>query len=103
MLLELREVGRKTPGDGRLEVTDATYRRLQMEGPALSVRVGDARASAQLERMPCTCAKGAGGGAHEHAFVRSELLRTLRPGSTCALELGAGAELTVGEPHPLSP
>jgi hypothetical protein len=102
MLLEVREVGRKTPADGRLEVTESTYRRLLMVGASLTVRVGAARAQASLERMPCTCGK-APGGAHEHAFVRSELLRGLQPGRTCVLELGDAGELLVESPHSLEP
>ncbi|MGQ0648326.1 MAG: hypothetical protein ACT4P7_12220 [Gemmatimonadaceae bacterium] len=102
MLLEVREVGRKTPRDGRLEITETTYRRLLMHGETLTVTVGERRAEGALERMPCSCGR-APGASHEHLFIRSELLRELQPGETCALELTASGELSVARPHPLAP
>lgn len=103
MILEVREVGRKTPGDGRLEITPASYRRLRLVGDGLLVRVGNQQAVALLELMPCTCARGAATGTHEHAFVRSDLLRSLTPGETCVLDLSESGELSVAGPHSLDP
>ena len=100
MILEVRTVGRKTPGDGRLEVSEATYRRLAMDG-ALMAHVGDAEATATLERMPCTCGRGHDG-AHEHTFVRSGVFRHLAAGETCVIDLVAPGQLVVASPHPLS-
>ena len=102
MILEVREVGRKTPGDGRLEVTEASFRRLTLEASRLVARVGDHTSPASLDRMPCTCAKGEGG-AHEHRFVRAEVFRTLVAGESCVLDLLADGVLEVARPHPLEP
>jgi hypothetical protein len=101
MLMEVRAIGRKTPGDGRLEVTDATWRRLSIVGN-LSARVGEVTAPATLERMGCTRCKGHEAAGHDHPFVRSEAFRLLVAGEHCALELH-GAELVVARPHSLAP
>jgi len=102
MILEVREVGRRTPSDGRLEVSEATFRRLSMEGGRLAARVGDATGPAFLERKPCTCARGAGE-SHEHRFVRSAVFSDLVPGETCVLDLAADGTLEVARPHALEP
>lgn len=101
MILEVREVGRKTPGDGRLEVTEATFRRLSMERE-LQATVGEERSGAMLERMTCTCGAGEGA-AHAHHFVRSEVFRQLTPGETCVLEITDPGVLAASRPHPLEP
>lgn len=100
MLLEVRTVGRKTPGDGRLEITPATGRRLQMEGAVITTMVGERTGIAAVEVMPCHCGRGPEG-AHEHWFVTSELYRELQAGETCALELETGGRLIVARAHPL--
>jgi hypothetical protein len=99
MILEIREVGRKTPGDGRLEVSETTFRRLSMERE-LKARVGDAQASAMLERMTCSCDAGHGE-SHAHLFVRSDAFRQLVAGETCVLEITTPGMLTASRPHPL--
>lgn len=101
MILEIRDVGRKTPGDGRLEISDATFRRLSMEQD-LKATVGEVRGSAMLERMSCTCGAGHGE-SHAHLFVRSDAFRHLVPGETCVLELTSPGHLLAARPHPLAP
>ncbi len=101
MLLEVRAIGRKTPRDGRLEVSDTTFRRLSIV-PALTARVGDSCAPAVLERLSCTRCAHHEGEAHDHPFVTSELFQSLVPGEHCAVEL-IGNELVVSRPHPLTP
>ena len=107
MLLEIRTVSRKTPDDGRLEITAESARRLSPFGVPLTVRVGDdetARGEAQLTAMSCTCDKGgggAGGAGHEHRFLASDLFRALSPGETVVLELVGPGEIHVARPHPL--
>ncbi len=102
MILEVREVGRKTPGDGRLEVSEASFKRLRLDEGRLVARVGDVTAPATLERMPCTCGKGAGQ-AHDHLFVRAEVFRSLVAGESCVLDLLPDGTLEVARPHPLEP
>jgi hypothetical protein len=75
-LLERRTVSRKTPGDGRLEVSRAAAERLRAAGDALVVALDGRCAAGRVESMQCTCGKSAG--AHEHHFVSSEILTGLR-------------------------
>lgn len=78
MLLELRTVSRKTPRDGKLEISAATAHRLAVLGAELAVQMGGVRGAGALISMPCTCAKSADG-AHVHHFLQSELFRALAP------------------------
>lgn len=107
MLLETRVVSRKTPGDGRLEITPESARRLAPWGDALPVRVGDAveaRGDARLTAMACTCEKGGGsdgaGSGHQHHFLASDLFRALAPGETVAIELSGNGELHIARAQP---
>lgn len=86
MLLEVRQVSRKTPLDGKLEITPATAARLVALGPELVVRAAGREDRARLESMSCTCAKGAGA-AHVHHFIESPAFVTLTPGSDVRVEL----------------
>ncbi len=103
MLLEIREVSRKTARDGRLEVTEASARRLAMVPPPLQVELDSARDEGAIVDMTCDCAKGGRVGGHRHYFVQSPLFRTLSAGETIVLELVEGPLLTVARPHPLRP
>ena len=101
MILEVREVSRKTPADGRLEVTEATFRRLSIERELRAI-VDDEQSAAMLERIACTCEAGHGG-AHAHHFVRADVFRKLTPGVTCVLEITNPGVLTAARPHSLEP
>lgn len=103
MLLEVREVSRKTPTDGRLEISAETARRLSPLAATLAVSVGSMRETATLEVMQCHCAKGGGEGGHTHHFLKSALLATLTSGETVVLELLDGPVIAVARPHPLTP
>jgi hypothetical protein len=106
MILEIREVSRKTPRDGRLEISGETARRLGALAPPLPLLVGEASGAAELEAMECTCGKGAatpGGAPHRHHFVRSPLFMQLTEGESVVLELDAGDRLHVARPHALRP
>ena len=85
MLLERRTVSRKTPGDGRLEISPGAAERLRSVGGALQVEVAGTSAPAVVETMACTCRKV--GQAHEHHFVVSELLKSLREASEVEVRL----------------
>ncbi|MBL8962039.1 MAG: hypothetical protein JNJ98_19405 [Gemmatimonadetes bacterium] len=104
MLLEVRAVGRKTPQDGRLDISESTFRRLTIIGDRLQGRVGESVAPATLERRACQrCSTHAESGG-EHLFVVSEAFRSLAPGEHCVLELADDAvTIEVSRPHPLSP
>ena len=86
MLLERRTVSRKTPRDGRLEISAESAARLAALADDFAVTTGGAMGRGRLEAMPCGCAKGAGGG-HVHHFVESPLLMALVPESTVVVEL----------------
>ena len=103
MLLEVREVSRKTPRDGRLEITEETARRLAVFGVSIPVEVDVQRGEGALEVMACQCEKGGGSAGHTHHFVRSPLFESLDVGETIVLELLEGPVLAVARPHPLRP
>ncbi len=102
MLLEVREVSRKTARDGRLEVTEASARRLGLVPSPLQVALDEVRGEATLVDMSCTCAKGGDSAGHRHYFVQSSLFSVLPAGETIVLELDERV-LTVARPHPLRP
>jgi hypothetical protein len=85
MLLERRSVSRKTPGDGRLEITARAASRLRDLGHALEVELDGERSTATVESMTCTCRGDAK--PHAHYFLQSPRFTRLRPGSEVDLEL----------------
>jgi hypothetical protein len=103
--LQTAVVGRKTPGDGKLEIAIGTAGTLRALGSELRLRVvipgtpprsGDAIVTS----MPCTCAKAGAAGRHEHHFLESPLLRMLAAGTPLSLVLEGTGEvvLTVTDP-----
>ena len=88
VLLERREVGRKTPRDGRLELTAASAARVRALGPEFGVLALGRSDVGRLEAMDCTCGKGGGEGAnHTHHFAASPLFRELAAGAPVRIEL----------------
>lgn len=84
-LIERRTVSRKTPDDGKLEITKVAAAKLEALGGTFDVVVGDGHGRAQLGTMPCTC-RGADR-PHVHYFVESDLFRSLAAGSEVDLVL----------------
>ena len=83
--LETVLVSRKTPRDGRLEISSATADALGGAGAELPVRVDSRRARGTVVTMPCGCK---GEMKHTvHVFLQSELFRDLAPDSTILLAL----------------
>ena len=113
MVLEVREVSRKTAADGRLEISEATARRLtsldeHRDGsrgaspePILLVALDRLRDVGTLVAMTCTCDKGGGASGHTHHFVQSPLFRALPAGETVVMELLDEKLFSVARPHPL--
>jgi hypothetical protein len=94
MLIESRTVSRKTPIDGRLEITKVGAARLGGLGDGFEVAVGDEHAPARLGTMECTC-RGPEL-PHVHYFLESSALKRLEPGSHVDLELeGTGNRIRV--------
>ena len=90
MLLERRTVSRKTPGDGKLEISALTADAVTPIGPTLTVELSGRHAPASVSAMTCTCAKGAGS-AHRHLFLESDLLKELEAGAEVDLRLDRDA------------
>jgi len=87
VLIEHRTVSRKTPLDGRLEISESTVAHLEPLCTTFRVRTAHGEGSARLQAMTCTCAKSESSGQHVHHFVESDVLRALEPGERVRLEL----------------
>jgi len=83
--IERRTVSRKTPADGKLEITKVAAGRLESLGARFPLVVDDRTGTAALGTMPCTC-RGHDK-PHVHYFVESELLRSLTAGNEVDLLL----------------
>lgn len=99
MILEVCTVGRKTPSDGKLEISASTADRLRFEKSTLRVMIGETTATATLGEQECQCGKD--GGTHRHLFLCSPVLRELVAGETAVLDLVGQGIVEVGRPHPL--
>ena len=86
--IERRTVSRKTPGDGKLEITKVAAGRLEPLGTEFPLAVDDERGRGSLASRPCTCRGG--DKPHVHYFVESDLLRSLAAGSEVDLFLDDG-------------
>ena len=87
MLIEEPTVSRKTPLDGRLEISESAVAKLTTLGETFPVHTAHGSGKARLHAMTCTCAKSASSGQHVHHFVESDVLRELEPGARVRLEL----------------
>ena len=87
MLVERRPVSRKTPLDGKLEISPEAAARLAGLGADFPLATAGREGTGRLESLACSCAKRAAGGAHVHHFVASPLLRDLAPGTDVRVEL----------------
>lgn len=85
MLVERRPVSRKTPRDGRLEITKIGAVRLGGIGDGFEIVIGDERAPARVATMECTC-RGPER-PHVHYFLESDALKQLQPGREVELDL----------------
>lgn len=99
MLLEVRAASRKTPLDGRFEIAETTATRLSALDGMIPIVLDDVTGTAYVERMPCTCGKSGGAGAHEHLFLVSDLLRTATPDRVYALELDDAGSVRLTRSH----
>jgi hypothetical protein len=83
-LSERAKVGRKTPNDGKLEISARMGQRLLEDGASIEVVLNGKRSSGHLEAMPCGCEKGGPG--HVHFFIQCELLRELAEGTELMID-----------------
>jgi hypothetical protein len=87
VFIEQRTVSRKTPLDGKVEISAAAAAQLQVLGSSFALLADGHNARARLVELACTCAKGGSAGRHLHHFVESEALRSLDPGTEVRLEV----------------
>ena len=85
MHLDRRTVSRKTPRDGKLEISPGAAARLGEIGPDLRAEWSGSSGPATLASMSCTC--GGAGATHDHYFLESAVLRTLPVGQEVDLAL----------------
>ena len=85
MLTFTARVSRKTPLDGRLEITASLADRLLALETPLTVSLGGANETVHVEEMPCTCTKSASTGQHIHHFLTSDALKALAPETNVSL------------------
>ena len=85
LYLESRIVSRKTPRDGKLEISAGSASVLMPFGERLEAQWSGRSAPATVVTMSCTC-KG-GPGEHEHFFIQSEVLMAMEPESSVALSM----------------
>ncbi|MFN2400018.1 MAG: hypothetical protein ABR543_15470 [Gemmatimonadaceae bacterium] len=79
--LETAIVSRKTPGDGKLEISLETATAIGMDRQGLTVALSGSAGSAQVSSVLCGCgrADGAKSAKHVHYFLMCDLLRSLKP------------------------
>jgi len=94
MRLEIRTVGRKTPLDGKLEISASAANHLHSLGGVIGIEIHGAvsrgassRGVATVSGMACTCRKSSMTGTHVHHFLESELFRALPVNAVLALDL----------------
>ena len=93
--VERTVVGRKTPGDGKLEISQEFAKALGGDGTALVFRVDGRDARGSVSVLACTCEKAGASGKHEHHFVQCDAFRELPVGTALRLEAD-GATVVVG-------
>ncbi len=96
MYLERRTVSRKTPGDGRLEITKQAALRIQHLGSPFAIDLSGESAQCTIETFECTC-RGPDN-RHVHYFLESETLKRLTPETNLDLELDESAGRVVLRP-----
>ena len=85
MYLETRKVSRKTPGDGKLEISGTTFRALEGAGSKLAAILDQRESACALITFECTCNKM--GGAHQHYFAQCSLFHELPADISVRLDL----------------
>ena len=87
MFIEQCTVSRKTPLDGKLEISAAAAAKIETLGESFPLRTASGEGRARLHEMTCTCTKASASGQHLHHFVESDALRALEPGTDVRVEL----------------
>src|SRR3954452_9777703 len=85
MFLERSRVSRKTPKDGKLEISEGAAARVGALPTRFELVVNGERGVGSLDRMRCTC-RGAEN-AHTHHFLQSELFKSLPADPDVSIDL----------------
>jgi hypothetical protein len=91
MFVERRTVSRKTPKDGKLEITKPAAEKLSVLTGAFDVDLSGSRSPASLGTMECTC-RGADT-PHVHYFIQSSVLQRLSEGEEVEIDLDASSRV----------
>ncbi|GAC1516133.1 MAG: hypothetical protein NVS1B4_09600 [Gemmatimonadaceae bacterium] len=91
---ERRMVSRKTPADGRLEISHDLASRLESaKETGLTLAFAGGTDDAHVASFACTCGKADARGQHHHFFLESTLLLRLTPGHEVTVSYDSGARL----------
>ncbi|HEX9562776.1 MAG TPA: hypothetical protein VF981_02350 [Gemmatimonadaceae bacterium] len=85
--LDVVLVSRKTPRDGKLEISESAAAVLRDAVDDFTVSVGEIRAHGTMESLACTCSKVASATSHVHHFIVSPVLQSLPVGIPVAVGL----------------
>ena len=96
MLPERVTVSRKTPSDGKLELSRAAAEALGLGARELPLVVGGARGQAAVSVLECQCTRAERTGVHAHYFLESELLKGLEAGRAVTVARRADGAVEVG-------
>ncbi len=90
MFLEKCMVSRKTPKDGKLEISKRAAASMLAPALELDLVVNGVAGCGSVTTMRCTC-RGAGD-EHVHYFLQSELLKALRADTEVLVSVSDGGE-----------
>src|SRR3712207_382567 len=93
MFLEKRMVSRKTPHDGKLEISERAAASIPASALELDLLVNGVAGRGSVTTMRCTC-RGSGD-EHIHYFLQSELLKALRADTEVLVNVPDGDEPVV--------
>lgn len=78
-------VGRKTPDDGKLEISSELAEVLGGDGALVLVQFAGGEQRGHVTVMECTCAKAATSGVHLHHFLQCDAFREVAAGTALSL------------------
>jgi hypothetical protein len=99
MLLERRTVSRKTPLDGRLEITKLAAQRFGDLAGTFDVELAGERVRAAIGTMDCTC-RGVDN-PHVHYFIESPAFKQLVAGDEVDIDLDTATRTLRVERRPV--
>jgi hypothetical protein len=99
MLLERRTVSRKTPLDGRLEITKRAAQRFSDLTGTFDVELSGERVRGAIGTMDCTC-RGVDN-PHVHYFIESPAFKQLAAGDEVDIDLDTATRTVRVERRPV--